>query len=31
MDQAIKLFLKESVELELNIGDIYQLFSVKFP
>ena len=31
MDHAIKLFLKESIELELNIGDLYQLFSVKFP
>jgi len=31
MDQAIKLFLKESVELELNIGDLYQVYSVKFP
>ncbi len=31
MDQEIKLFLKESIELELNIGDLYSLFSVKFP
>ena len=31
MDHAIKLFLKESVEIELNVGDVYQLFSVKFP
>jgi len=31
MDHAIKIFLKESIELELNIGDLYQLFSVKFP
>ncbi len=31
MDHAIRLFLKESIELELNIGDLYQLFSVKFP
>jgi hypothetical protein len=23
--------LKESIDLELNIGDLYQLFSVKFP
>jgi hypothetical protein len=31
MDQLIKQFLKESIEMELNIGDIYQLFSAKFP
>jgi len=31
MNQAIKLFLKESVELELNVAELYQLFSVKFP
>ncbi|HEY3389182.1 MAG TPA: hypothetical protein VGK38_06385 [Prolixibacteraceae bacterium] len=31
MDHAIRLFLKESIDLELNIGDLYQLFSVKFP
>jgi hypothetical protein len=31
MDQLIKMFLKESVEMELNVGDVYQLFSVKFP
>jgi len=31
MDHLIKQFLKESIELELNIGDIYQLFSAKFP
>lgn len=31
MDQEIKFFLKESIEFELNIGDLYQLFSVKFP
>lgn len=31
MDQAIKLFLKESIDLELNIGDLYQYFSVKYP
>jgi len=31
MDQIIKLFLKESVEMELNVGDLYQLFSVKYP
>jgi hypothetical protein len=31
MDQLIKMFLRESVEMELNVGDVYQLFSVKFP
>jgi len=31
MDQAIRLFLKESIEMELNVGDLYQLFSAKFP
>lgn len=31
MDQKIKLFLKESIEMELNVGEVYQLFSVKFP
>jgi len=31
MDHAIRLFLKESIDLELNIGDLYQWFSVKFP
>ena len=31
MDQMINLFLKESIEMELTIGDLYQLFSVKFP
>jgi len=31
MDQAIRLFLKESIEMELNVGEVYQLFSVKFP
>jgi hypothetical protein len=31
MDEVVKLFLEESVALELNIGDLYQLFSVKFP
>jgi len=31
MDHAIRLFLKESIDLELNIGELYQLFSVKFP
>lgn len=31
MDHAIRLYLKESVEMELNVGDVYQLFSAKFP
>lgn len=31
MDQVINLFLKESVEMELNVGEVYQIFSVKFP
>jgi hypothetical protein len=31
MDELVRLFIKESVALELNIGDLYQLFSVKFP
>lgn len=31
MDQIIRLFLKESIEMELNVGDVYQLFCVKFP
>lgn len=31
MDHLIKLFLKESIEMELIVGDVYQLFSVKFP
>ena len=30
MDHAIRLYLKESIDLELNIGDLYQWFSVKF-
>jgi hypothetical protein len=30
MDHAIRLFLKESIDLELNIGDLYQWFSIKF-
>jgi len=30
MNEVIKLFLKESIALELNIGDLYQLFSAKF-
>lgn len=31
MDHLIRQFLKESIEMELNVGDVYQLFSVKFP
>ncbi len=31
MDELVKLFLKESVALELNVGDLYLLFSAKFP
>ena len=31
MDQAIGDFLKESIGMELNVGEVYQLFSVKFP
>ena len=27
----ISNFLKESIELELNVGELYQIFSVKFP
>jgi hypothetical protein len=30
MDEVIKRYLQESVALELNIGDLYQLFSTKF-
>ena len=30
MNEIIRLFLKESVALELNIGDLYQLFATKF-
>ena len=30
MNKVIKLFLKESIKLELNISDLYQLFSAKF-
>ena len=30
MNEFIKQLLEESVALELNIGDLYQLFSVKF-
>ena len=31
MDHIVGLFLKESIELELNVGEVYQLFCVKFP
>ena len=31
MDQLVNIFLKESIAMELNVGDVYQLFSVKFP
>jgi len=31
MDRAISRFLKESIEMELNVGEVYQLFCVKFP
>jgi len=31
MDHVIGFFLKESIEMELNVGDVYQLFCVKFP
>jgi len=31
MNDVIRRFLKESIEIELNIGDLYQLFSAKFP
>ena len=31
MDEEIRIYLEESVALELNIGDLYQLFSAKFP
>ncbi len=31
MNDVIKLLLKESIDLELNIGDLYQIFSAKFP
>lgn len=31
MNQVVKMFLKESVELELNVAELYQVFSVKFP
>ncbi len=30
MSEVIRLFLKESIALELNIGDLYQQFSAKF-
>ena len=31
MDNSISRFIKESIDMELNIADLYQLFSVKFP
>ena len=31
MNDIIRPFLKESIAIELNIGDLYQLFSAKFP
>ncbi len=31
MENPVNLFIKESIYMELNIGDLYQLFSVKFP
>lgn len=31
LEKQIKLFLNEAIHLELNIADLYQLFSVKFP
>lgn len=31
MTELIKQFLDESIQLELNISDLYQLFYVKFP
>ena len=31
MNDIIRPFLNESIAMELNIGDLYQLFSVKFP
>jgi len=31
MNELIKRFIDESVALELNIGDLYQQFSAKFP
>jgi hypothetical protein len=30
-DQIVKLFLQESIQLELNVSDLYQLFYLKFP
>lgn len=30
-DQIIKQFLDESIQLEINVSDLYQLFYVKFP
>lgn len=31
MTEVIKQFLDESIQLELNVSDLYQLFYVKFP
>jgi hypothetical protein len=31
MNDAIRLYLKEAIEMELNVGDVYLLFSAKFP
>lgn len=30
-EQIVKQFLDESIQLELNVSDLYQLFYVKFP
>lgn len=30
MNEMTRLFLRESIALELNVGDLYQLFSAKF-
>lgn len=30
-DQFVKIFLDESIQLEVNVSDLYQLFYVKFP
>ena len=31
MENLVNLFIQESINMELNIGDLYQLFSVKYP
>lgn len=31
LNESIKQFLDESIQLELNLADLYQLFYVKFP